>query len=1186
MANSTSKILIIDDETAIMHSLADYLEDMEYQTLVAENGRIGLKLFEENNVDLVLVDLKMPEVDGFEVLSSIAKSSPETPLIAISGTGNISDAVDALHMGAWNYLLKPIENLSVLSHAVTGALEKSRLKKENLIYQHYLENAVDDQKKELKQANNHLSHVNSRLRNIVNTIRSLSFCSEVNEFGSRLLDEFGRHMTATGGSLYLNGKGGLRLVHSLDAGHAPKFIPHPLNKRSVFQQAICANSSLLINDISKYNEIDPSGWGGYKDGSTLIFPLLDESGATIGVLAIHNKSKPPFTEQDQEIGEILTSYSSETFRAVNTSEHLHESEKQYRELTEMLPVAIFETNIEMILTYVNQRAFKVFGYTREDYESGINAIQMLEPKDRNIAERRISTLLKGKNIQIVEYNGIKKDGSIFPILLHLTAIIRDEQILGIRGIAIDITDRKKNEEALRKSEEQYRQLVESSPMGILSVDHKGNLTNVNAKVLEIMNSPSLDDTMSINIFDFKPLQVIGASDAFKSVIQTGKAFQSETEYTSKWGKTAFMRYNIVPICDDSGNVTGAQAIIEDSTERKLAEVALQQSEENLRTLFEESRDAIYISSRKGSFIDINPSAVELFGYTQEELLSMPVENLHVNSEFRKSMNDDILKFGFIKDYEVQLKRKDGKIIDCLITASLKKDADAEAIGFQGIIRDITMLKKAEDEIKVLARFPSENPNPILRIDKKGILLYANNPAFSMLKEWNLQVGSPIPEVLRNVIDGMGGKPVKRIEIPCGSHFFSISASYSAEADYAYIYADDITEQRIAEKENSKLEVQLRRSQKLETIGTLAGGIAHDFNNILTPIMGFTQMAMFNMDVENPLYKDLEQVINGTYRARDLVNQILLFSKQSEKERFSMSLQPLINEALKLLRPTLPSTIEFNKQIDSTCGNVMADATQIHQIIVNLCTNAWQAMEINGGLMTIKLKQIELNKENVRLNPKLIPGPYACLTISDSGIGMNETTLEYIFEPFFTTKPIDKGTGLGLSVVHGIIRSHQGDIQVSSKPGVGSSFHVYLPIIESELDSKEHETVSLLTGTEYLLVVEDDKTVGRMILRMLESIGYTVDLFFNSPEALREFKKQPKKYDMIITDLTMPDLTGIELSREIQKAYQGIPIIVITGNRRILSKEILQESGIKKVIGKPIDFQEFSIAVRKTLDTNK
>ena len=564
---------------------------------------------------------------------------------------------------------------------------------------------------------------------------------------------------------------------------------------------------------------------------------------------------------------------------------------------------------------------------------------------------------------------------------------------------------------------------------------------------------------------------------------------------------------------------------------------------------------------------------------------MPVEILHVNSEIRKSMNDDILKFGFIKDYEVQLKRKDGKIIDCLITASLKIGTDAEAIGFQGIIRDITMLKKAEEEIKALAKFPSENPNPILRIDKNRILLYANNPAFSMLKEWNLQVGSPIPEVLGDIIDGMDGKPVKRIEIPCGSHFFSISASYSTGAEYTYIYADDITEQRNAEKENSKLEVQLRRSQKLETIGTLAGGIAHDFNNILTPIMGFTQMAMFNLDVEIPLYKDLEQVINGTYRARDLVNQILLFSKQSEKERFSLSLQPLINEALKLLRPTLPSTIEFNKQIDPTCGNVMADATQIHQIIVNLCTNAWQAMEKNGGLMTIKLKQIVLDKENVRLNPKLNPGPYACLTITDTGIGMNETTLEYIFDPFFTTKPIDKGTGLGLSVVHGIIRSHQGDIQVSSIPGVGSSFHVYLPIVESELDSKELETVSLLTGTEYLLVVEDDKTVARMLLRMLESIGYSVDLFFSSPDALSAFNKQPDKYDMIITDLTMPDLTGLELSQEIQKAHQGIPIIIITGNRGNLSKEILQESGVKRVIGKPIEFQEFSIAVRKTLDMN-
>jgi PAS domain S-box-containing protein len=394
---------------------------------------------------------------------------------------------------------------------------------------------------------------------------------------------------------------------------------------------------------------------------------------------------------------------------------------------------------------------------------------------------------------------------------------------------------------------------------------------------------------------------------------------------------------------------------------------------------------------------------------------------------------------------------------------------------------------------------------------------------------------------------------------------------------------DITDRKLAEEEKQKLEEQLRRSQKLETIGTLAGGIAHDFNNILTPIMGFTEMSLINLKENDPMHYKLEQVLNAAFRASKLVEQILLFSKQSENEHFSLLLPPLIKEALNLLRPSIPATVEIVSQIDTNCGKVLADATQIHQVIINLCTNAWQAMEEKGGRLTIKLDQTLLDEDTLKLCPRLEKGNYAKLSVIDTGAGMDEDTVEHIFEPFFTTKEVTKGTGLGLSVVHGIIRNHKGDILVLSDLGKGSAFHIYLPIENLESVSVKEEKEIVSKGNESILVVDDDVSVGNMIYHMLVSIGYTVDLYNSSTEALKAFKHHPEEYNLMITDMAMPNMTGIDLSREIQKANPDFPIIIMTGNSGFITKDLRKKSGIDKVISKPIEMKVISSAIRKVLD---
>lgn len=399
-------------------------------------------------------------------------------------------------------------------------------------------------------------------------------------------------------------------------------------------------------------------------------------------------------------------------------------------------------------------------------------------------------------------------------------------------------------------------------------------------------------------------------------------------------------------------------------------------------------------------------------------------------------------------------------------------------------------------------------------------------------------------------------------------------------------AIDITVRKQAEEEKNKLEIQLRQAQKLETIGTLAGGIAHDFNNILTPILGYTELALLKLDKTDPIAGNLNQVLKGALRAQDLIGQILLFSRVNEKERRPLALQTLINEVLKLLRPSIPSTIEILPQIDVSCAKVRADASQIHQVVVNLCTNGWQAMEEKGGTLTIGLKQIEVDAATAKLHSNLNEAQYARLSIIDTGKGMDEMILDRIFEPFFTTKTVARGTGLGLSVVHGIVRSHRGDILVDSEPGEGSAFHVYLPIIKDEEEVVDTTSRAIAVGMECVMVVDDEPVIAEMVKMMLEKFGYKVEVFKTGPAAIEAFQQQPGKYDLLLTDLTMPQMTGLDLADQLHKEHPEFPVMIMTGYGDSLTVPTLERYGIQQIIGKPVTVKELATAVRNVLDKVK
>jgi nitrogen-specific signal transduction histidine kinase/ActR/RegA family two-component response regulator len=388
-----------------------------------------------------------------------------------------------------------------------------------------------------------------------------------------------------------------------------------------------------------------------------------------------------------------------------------------------------------------------------------------------------------------------------------------------------------------------------------------------------------------------------------------------------------------------------------------------------------------------------------------------------------------------------------------------------------------------------------------------------------------------------------------------------------------------------ERERAELEKQLFQLQKMETIGTLAGGIAHDFNNILTPILGYTDMACEELPEESPLRFDIEQINNAALRGKDLVQQILTFSREVDFAKKPIQLQPIVAEALNLLKASFPPSVEIKQQLDPRIGTVLADPTHIHQIVMNLCTNAHHAMMKTGGILEVKLDAVTLDHKLTEKIPNLKKGDYIRLTISDTGYGMDIKTQERIFEPFFTRKEVGSGTGLGLSVVHGIINNYGGAIVVDSNPGEGSTFTVYLPkygtdpIGSSKVDKKS------AGGDEQILFVDDEPEIIFMGKKMLENLGYKVTIKSDSKSALEEFKNHPQKYSLLVTDQKMPNITGTELASRLKKIRPGLKVIIITGYADNLSEEVLSQSGISEVILKPMILDDFSKVIRRVLDNS-
>ena len=383
----------------------------------------------------------------------------------------------------------------------------------------------------------------------------------------------------------------------------------------------------------------------------------------------------------------------------------------------------------------------------------------------------------------------------------------------------------------------------------------------------------------------------------------------------------------------------------------------------------------------------------------------------------------------------------------------------------------------------------------------------------------------------------------------------------------------------------KLEEQLQQAQKMEAIGTLAGGIAHDFNNILGAIMGYTEMLAWDIPDSADLQKKVQQILKASDRAKELVHQILSFSRQHDQERKPVQMHLIIKEALKILKASLPSTIEIRQQVSTKRSTVLANPTQIHQVLMNLCTNAHHAMRETGGVLTVKLYTEDVSADKA-LQYDLAEGPYLALAVKDTGHGMSVTTKERIFDPYFTTKKKGEGTGLGLSVIHGIMKAHDGAVSVESEVGRGSVFTTFFPIAEDKEDKDPQPAEPLPTGRERILFVDDEPVLIEIGGQMLQHLGYAVECVSDSTEALRIFQASPDDFDLVITDMTMPNMTGDILAREILKINPGLPIIMATGFSELMTEEKAKRAGITDFLMKPLVVRELARVIRRVLDAGR
>ncbi len=883
------------------------------------------------------------------------------------------------------------------------------------------------------------------------------------------------------------------------------------------------------------------------------------------------------------------------FMVVERTTELNQSLDQERNLTRIIEqslneIFIFDADSYKFL-FVNEGARVNLGYSHTELLK-MTPLDIKSEIDAPSFEKIVTPLQIGKQEKVVfETVHRRKDGSTYPVEVHFQKTEYHSTPVFV-AVVLDITQRK-------KMEQRYQELVEGTTDLITQVDAEGKLLYVNHMGKEIFG-PDPGQLIGQDAFQFVHFNDRERTVAWFENCLNKKVLQDNIEnrqINQETGAAHDMLWSTNFHYDELGKVASINGIAHDITDRKMVEIAIRKSEEQWGRTFNSFTDIVTLQDPDLHIVKCNRAACTTLDLSYDEIIGHRCYELFVDGSNEPCQDCPLLetKKTFEPYNREMYHKKLGKTF--LVSASPVFDEQGNLEYIAHVAKDVTDIKESEKERLRLATAIEQATESVVITDLKGSIQYVN-PAFEKLTGYSrkeaLGQNSHIlssgkhdqafyKKMWTTLLQGevwSGHLTNKKKDGTLFEEELTISPVRNNEGQITNFVAV----KRDVSKEIA-LEKQLQHAIKMEAIGTLAGGIAHDFNNILAAIISYAQIIKNEVAADSRVGKDIAEVLAAGQRAANLVKQILTFSRKTETEKQPLQPHLIVEEVLKMMEASFPSTIQIETDIDADCGLIMADPTNIHQVTVNLCTNSLHAMADQKGTLGISLQRCELSAAEMTGEPILSPGSYVVLTVNDTGCGMDKATMERIFDPFYTTKEVDKGTGLGLAVIHGIVRDAQGFIRIKSTVGEGSSFAVYFPILQEKI-STAHESdqrVPLQGGSEHILIVDDEPLLVRATQRQLEDLGYRVTGTTNSKDALEKMSTSPDEFDLLITDQTMPGLTGAELALAAMEIKPDLPVILCTGHSDLPSKKKALAAGIKEYIAKPLVGDRLFRAVRSVLD---